>query len=132
MKKRIVIILVTVLLIILAAGIILINKIESDLESLKYFDIQEVDMSLIQDGVYCGSYAAVPVSVEVYVTVKDHLITDIHITRHINGQGTPAEVIIDSVIESQSLQVDLITGATYSSKVILLAIDNALRSKKEQ
>jgi len=35
-------------------------------------------------------------------------------------------VIVDSVIENQSLDVDAISGATYSSKVILKAIENAL------
>lgn len=79
-------------------------------------------MSEIQDGVYSGSYTAAPVSAEVSVTVKDHIITEIQIMKHINGQGASAEIMTDRVIESQSLQIDSVTGATYSSKVILLAI----------
>ena len=126
MKRKLVLILVIVLLIISAVGFGIIKHIESNLESLKYIEIPEVDMSEIQDGVYSGSYTAAPVSAEVSVTVKDHIITDIQIIKHINGQGAPAEIITDRVIESQSLQVDSVTGATYSSKVILLAIKDAL------
>ncbi len=38
-----------------------------------------------------------------------------------------AEIITDKVIDTQSLQVDAISGATYSSKTILKAIENALK-----
>jgi len=125
-KRKLVLILVIVLLIISAVGFGVIKYIESNLESLKYIEFPEVNMSEIQDGVYSGSYTAAPVSAEVRVPVKDHIITDIQIIKHINGQGAPAEIITDRVIESQSLQVDSVTGATYSSKVILLAIKDAL------
>ena len=126
MKKKLVLILVIVLLIITAVGFGVIKHIESNLKSLKYIEIPEVDISEIEDGVYSGSYTTTPVSAEVSVTVKDHIITDIQIIKHINGQGAPAEIITDRVIESQSLQIDSVTGATYSSKVILCAINNAL------
>jgi len=125
-KKKLVLTLVIVLLIITAVGFGVIKHIESNLESLKYIEIPEVDISEIEDGVYSGSYTTTPVSAEVSVTVKDHIITDIQIIKHINGQGAPAEIITDRVIESQSLQIDSVTGATYSSKVILCAINNAL------
>jgi uncharacterized protein with FMN-binding domain len=58
------------------------------------------------------------------------MIKKIEIVRHLNGQGKPAEVIPDRVIEMQSLDVDIISGATYSSKVILKAIENALINEK--
>ena len=132
MKKKLVLTLVIVLLIITAVGFGVIKHIESNLESLKYIEIPEVDMSEIEDGVYIGTYTAFPVSAEVSVTVKDNSITNIQILKHINGQGAPAEIITDRVVESQSLQVDSVTGATYSSKVILCAIKNALLSTKNK
>lgn len=39
-----------------------------------------------------------------------------------NGQGSGADVIPLRVVEAQSLNVDIVSGATYSSKIILLAI----------
>ena len=40
--------------------------------------------------------------------------------------GEKAEEIIYEVINMQSIDVDTVSGATYSSKVILKAIENAL------
>ena len=63
------------------------------------------------------------------VTVKNHAITDIDLLKHQNGQGKPAEVITERVLAAQSLKVDTVSGATMSSKVILLAIEDALKTK---
>ena len=67
---------------------------------------------------------------KVSVTVKDNKITDITLLNHKNERGKPAEVIPEKVLKAQSLQVDTISGATNSSKVILKAIENALMSGK--
>jgi uncharacterized protein with FMN-binding domain len=67
-----------------------------------------------------------PVSARVEITVHDGKITDIKLLEHNNGQGKPAEAIIGQVLENQTLEVDVIAGATYSSKVILKAIEDAL------
>jgi uncharacterized protein with FMN-binding domain len=42
------------------------------------------------------------------------------------SQGQGAEIIPEKVIEAQSLKVDSVSGATYSSKVILKAIQDAI------
>jgi len=64
--------------------------------------------------------------VELTVTVAGGKITAIDIQRHDHGRGAAAEKITDRIIAEQSLQVDTISGATYSSKVILKAIEKAL------
>ena len=92
--------------------------------------IEEVDLSRVNDGVYTGSCDAIFVIAEVKVTVRDNKITGIVLTRHENGKGEPAEVLPEKVVEAQSLLVDMVSGATSSSKVILKAIENALRSEK--
>lgn len=94
----------------------------------KDLDIQNVDLSKVGDGTYTGGYKVFPVAVEVRVRVENHSITEIELVKHTNGQGAPAEVIPRRVIESQSLDVDIVSGATYSSKVILKSIENALKS----
>lgn len=130
-KKKSVIIYIIVFLVltlIASSAIILIGNINKNLEMLNEQEFYNINMSLIPDGTYFGSYNAFPISVEVNVTVKDHEITEIEILKHSNGQGAAAETIIDDVLEAQSLDVDAVTGATYSSKVILLAIENALLS----
>ncbi|MFO8059504.1 MAG: FMN-binding protein, partial [Bacillota bacterium] len=79
-----------------------------------------------RDGTYDGSHEVFPVSVEVRVTVQDHRITRIELVKHTHGRGEAAEVIPDRVLEAQTLKVDAISGATYSSKAILKAIEDAL------
>ncbi len=92
--------------------------------------VNDIDLSSIPDGEYIGDYSAFPVYVKVRVTVKDHKILSIKILEHQNGQGKPAEVIVSRVLDFQSLNVETISGATASSKVILKAIESALTIKK--
>ncbi|MGD9567751.1 MAG: FMN-binding protein [Sedimentibacter sp.] len=66
-------------------------------------------------------------SVEVNVYIRNHEIKDINIIKHTNGQGGSAEKITELILQSQSLKVDAISGATYSSKVIIKAVENALK-----
>ena len=90
--------------------------------------IAEANLPQIPDGTFHGKHSAFPVIVEVDVTVKDHAITAIDLVRHMNGQGEAAEVIPQKVVEAQSLLVDTVSGATYSSKAMLIAIQNALQA----
>lgn len=128
MKKRYLVLIIVI--VVLAVGAltvkILFSKAETELKQLANTEIESVDMSSAEDGVYTGSYSAFPVSAEVSVTIKDHKIEKIDIIKHNNGQGEEAEIIPDKVTEAQSLDVDSVSGATYSSKVILKAIQNAL------
>ena len=90
--------------------------------------ISEVDLSKVGDGTYTGAYEVLWVAAEVKVTVKDHKIKEIELVHHKHDRGIEAEVIPGRVVEAQSLEVDVITGVTSSSKVILKAIENALNS----
>lgn len=96
------------------------------LEELSKAQISTPNLSQIEDGTYRGSYSAFPVNVELSVEMRNGEIIAIDITKHDNGQGKDGEKIVDDVIQAQSLDVDVISGATYSSKVILKAIENAL------
>ena len=134
MKKTRIIIL-SIVLFLIAGGFLgikdFLTRAEANLASLSDIGIARIDLSSIEDGVYTGSYSAFPVSAEVSVTVKNHVIAAIELIEHDNGRGASAEVISGKVIESQSLQVDSVSGATYSSKVILKAIESALLSADE-
>lgn len=90
----------------------------------------KVELSQIKDGSYTGSCKVFPVSAEVRVFVENHQITAIELLKHRNGRGDPVEIITSKVVEAQSLEVDTITGATLSSKVILKAIENALSAAR--
>ena len=97
---------------------------------VKEIKISSVDLSKISNGTYIGSCDALVVAATVSVTVKDHKIINITILKHKTERGKPAEVIPEKVVKAQSLQVDTITGATNSSKIILKSIENALNTGK--
>lgn len=130
MKKTI---LGIVCIIILTAAIfggkylISVQKYKKDTSEMK---IGSVDLSKIADGKYIGSCDVVYVGAKVSVTVKDNKIVDIILLNHKTDKGKPGEAVTNEVINAQSLQVDMITGATNSSKVILKSIENALNSSK--
>ena len=87
---------------------------------------QTFEVGMVRDGTYEGKAFLLPVSVRVRATVSGGRLQSIDILKHFNGQGKPAEAIIPRVIETQSLGVDVISGATHSSLTILKAIENAL------
>jgi len=133
MKKKHVILLTVfiVILVIVLAMTVISKKIESNLDQLVVATIPDIDLTKLDDGVYTGSYQVFPISVKVKVTLSNHTITEIVLVKHVNGQGKAAEVIIDKVVSAQSLDVDNIAGATYSSRVILKAIENALNATSD-
>ncbi len=124
--KKVFIGLVVVILVLVVAFRLVTSKLESNLDELNSLTIADVDLNSIEDGIYEGSYGSFPVSAIVEVTVKNHEIIEIKLTDHSNGQGQPAEVLPEKVVEAQSLEVDVVSGATYSSRVILKAIETAL------
>lgn len=128
MRKRTKILLVTLFFLILltSVGVYMLNKIKQELNVLTTESIPKIDLMQLEDGTYFGSYESLVIKVSVEVTIQNHVMTDIVILEHQNGQGDDAEMIIDDVILEQSMDIDLISGATYSSRAILLAISNAL------
>lgn len=133
LKKKHVILLAFLAVSVAGAAIglgILKTKIAAIEKQMAGITIADVDLTNIADGVYNGSCSVFPVAAEVKVTVKDHAITAIELVKHNHGQGAAAEVIPGRVVEAQSLVVDTVSGATYSSNVILKAIENALTGAK--
>lgn len=133
MKKHfsvlgIIFVIIVLIIFVLIVGYI---KVQSDLKELTALEIQDVDLSQIEDGYYEGSYNVFPIAVEVNVYVKNHEIIDIKILKHTNGQGGSAEKITEHIMKLQSLDVDAISGATYSSKIIIKAVENALEKEKK-
>ena len=131
-KKRIWLIILIVAVLIAVVGFFMlrsfIEKMEANNEQLEQLTIENVDLNKVNDGTYEGTYESFPLKAVVTVTVKDHNITDITINEHDNGRGEDAERITGDIISEQSLNVDVITGATYSSKVILKAVEKALKN----
>lgn len=86
----------------------------------------DIPISRVADGTYEGECDAGYIYAQVRVTVESGEITDIGLLEHRNERGAAAERIPQDVIAAQSLDVDTVSGATNSSRVIKEAIANAL------
>ena len=86
------------------------------------------------DGIYEGSYTSFPNSAKVRVTIASHRIISVEMLRHIASErGKEAATIIPTrIVEQQSTDVDAVTGATNSSRVIMHATEDALRDATKQ
>jgi len=87
------------------------------------------NLSQIPDGVYEGNFTRAPVTAEVKVTMASGRITLVELLKHTTLLGKNAEVLIDQIVQQQSLDLDAVSGATHSSKVILKAVETALDSR---
>jgi uncharacterized protein with FMN-binding domain len=124
-KKTKIVIYILVVLVLLAGGYAGLSFVRYK-NLVQAVTIADVDLSAIDDGDYVGSYDLGLVSVKVKVRVEGNRIKRIEILEHKNGRGTAAEAIVNNVVKAQSLEVDVIAGATASSKAILKAVENAL------
>jgi len=126
-KAKKFIITIGILFAIIAIGIIvLIINMGKNVSAYSDFDYSSLDLSSALDGTYTGSEDGGIVKASVEVTVKDQVITQVTILTHECGKGKPAEVIVKDIVEQNSLAVDAISGATFSSGVIKMAVYNAL------
>lgn len=87
----------------------------------------------LADGVYKGSATGYSGSVTVAVTILDKKIVSIDILSASDDEAffNRAKGVIDRIISSQSLDVDVVSGATYSSNGIIGAVKNALTGEKD-
>lgn len=92
----------------------------------KEISVKTPNIASLPDGTYRGSFSGGIVAATVDVAVSGGRIDKVTIVKHRCGMGKPAEAIVDEVVAKQSLDVDAISGATESSKVILKAIETAL------
>jgi uncharacterized protein with FMN-binding domain len=111
---------------ILSVGAVFAVRAMSLSEELPVIQFDKVELSKIEDGSYIGEYLGKLVKVVVEARVKDNKITEIVILKHDNGLGKKAEKIVDQIISTQSLNVEVVSGATSSSKAILKAVEVAL------
>ena len=83
----------------------------------------------MEDGTYTGAGTGYRGEIDVSVTVQDGYITDVTIDQNRDTQkyfSRAKSKIIDRVLTNQSVDVDTVSGATYSSNGILEAVADAL------
>lgn len=126
-----------VVAVILVAGIAAVvafraryNKMSANMMS-EYDKITKTNLAKIPDGVYEGSFKDFLVNVSVAVEVKNRRIRSVSIKKQFAGKGYEALDTTDRIVKAQNPKVDAVTGATGSSKGIMIAAHRALRSAKK-
>lgn len=87
------------------------------------------DSAVRQDGVYTGTGTGYRGETDISVTVEDGKITDITVLSYADDRqyfSRAAEPLITAILNSQSLEVGTVSGATFSSNGILEAVADAL------
>lgn len=133
MRNKIVIVILSVLgIAAIGFGVMYFTYLAPMNETLKEvrtMDIKDVELESLKDGVYQGEYSYSSTTCRVEVVLKDHRIIEIKVLD--NGRteyAKKAEEALERVKKQQSLQVDVVSSATTTSKALLKAVENALSS----
>lgn len=118
------------IMVILFTGCKPLKEMEEEAGKITSMKIENIDFSKLGDGIYRGKCEFKMVKAEVEVVIKSGKLESVKIVKHEKMMGKPAEKITERVKEKQSLQVDVVAGATYRSKVILKAIENSAKQFK--
>lgn len=127
MKKvlRVIAIIFMAVIILASIGIGFLIK---DLEAVKSNQIEGVSLSKLSDGEYIGSYSLGRFSNTVKVVITNHRIVSIEVLKPVTLEREEVtEALFQSVIGSQSLDVDTISQATATSLAYLKSIEGALK-----
>lgn len=91
--------------------------------------VQNVDLNQVEDGEYRGECDIGILAAAVRVVVRANRIVDLELLEHRHERGAAAEAVADSIFLEGRIDVDAVTGATNSSKVIQEAMYNALTGR---
>ena len=120
--------------VIVGTSIGLYKNEEKNLIRVHELKIPPVDLSSLNDSTYNGSFSYFfNMPYRVAVTVENHRIRKIETTKKYRRKWfTMAEGVLPRVIEAQNTVVDAVSGATTTSKALLMAIHNALVPEEEK
>ena len=92
------------------------------------------DSSTYNDGAYYGVGKGFNGDITAKVTVASKKIKKIEITDHVDDKeylDKAEQTILPAILKKQSTNVDVVSGATYSSNGIILAVRDALKNSVE-
>jgi len=126
--KKIVLSIIAIILVLFIIGAVQFsNYIKEGSAKLEAIVFEGVDLSKVENGVYEGDYDTGIIYAKVKATVNSGKIENLELLEHKNGRGGPAEVIVDQIVNQQVVELDDISGATGSSRVIKKAVEVALK-----
>lgn len=88
-----------------------------------------------KDGTYTGDGQGFGGNIQVQITITDDTLTDIQVVsaeKEDSAYFSQGKAVIDRILEAQSTDVDTVSGATFSSTGILMAVEDALGKAENQ
>ncbi|MDD4678895.1 MAG: FMN-binding protein [Tissierellia bacterium] len=123
---KIIIAILCAFILVFASGIFYLSR---GLREGKNIEVNGIDISDMNDGIYSGKYNAGRWSNQLNVTVRDNKITKINIEDDVTfAKSDVSNELFNKVIEAQNTKVDAISQATVTSKAYLMSIENALNN----
>ncbi|MDT3428609.1 uncharacterized protein with FMN-binding domain [Paenibacillus forsythiae] len=126
MKKKLLIVAALIVLVGAGWGLTYLYQVRSYQANIKNLTISNIPFSSLSNGTYVGEYDVRFIDAKVQVSVHDGKVTRIDLLKHKNGHGAPAEAILKEIVAKQTLDVDAVSGASNSSKVLKKAVELAL------
>lgn len=112
---------------LLGIGLFCVSCSSQSMKDTKNLKINKVDITKIADGNYSGSYSYARFTYKVEVTVKDKQIEKITVLENRKSKfAKKAEGVLDRIVAEQNNDVEVVSGATTTSKAFLKAVENAL------
>ena len=119
---------VIVLVIIAGVAMIVMTRGMAD---VKKVELKGLNLSGLPDGTYRGHFDGARWTNTLEVTVASEKITDIKVVSPpLYVDDDFSSKLISGVIEKQSLAIDVVSGASVTTKAMLKAIENAVSGKK--
>lgn len=117
---------------VIAIGVsIMVFILMNGMNTAQALELNQINLAQVEDGNYVGAYETARWTNTVEVVIENHEIKEITIVKDVmfSLEGL-SDRLFNWVIEKQSIDVDIETGSTITSKAYLKAIENALGDKK--
>jgi uncharacterized protein with FMN-binding domain len=117
-----------IVVLLIFVGIIMSSIFMTGLDKGQKVVVGTMNLSSVADGTYEGNYALNRWTNTLKVTVMDHKITDIIILKDVVFKlDAVSKGVISEVIRKQSLDIDIQSGATVTTKAYLKSIEAAMK-----
>ena len=130
--KKVIIIVIAAIIILAGGGFFFFRMKLFDMyeEVCREYDkTPEIDITAVSDGTYSAKWGKFVVNADLDVVVKGGKIEKINMKKMECGEGYEGLETIDRIVKNQKVKVDSVTGATTSSKVIMITTAKALQNR---
>ena len=126
-----------IIALVIIAGIAVVvgvnwSKLSKEHNEARNLPLNTFEFKNLKDGTYTGTYGGGMYkwrTTEVEVTVVSGRVTDIQVISTLENKTYP-DRLYKRILEQQTFPVDVVSGATLSSRAVLKAVENALEKAR--